>query len=131
MAEEEENAGEEQRRGDDSSHLFQPNNSKSSKPTQAQLDKFKELNRRLLHIKEISKDKGKYKGNARKRATVCNEGHVTKDNKGICASQNLGDSTLHTTKEKDEAENTFASKKRRKLHWGLDTKERWERKANM
>lgn len=23
------------------------------------------------------------------------------------------------------------TKKRQKLHWGLDTKERWERKANM
>ncbi|KAB1211218.1 hypothetical protein CJ030_MR6G021592 [Morella rubra] len=25
----------------------------------------------------------------------------------------------------------FESKKHQKLHWGLDTKERWERKANM
>lgn len=33
--------------------------------------------------------------------------------------------------QKESEEKYLASKKRVKLHWGLDTKERWERKANM
>ncbi|KAL7232031.1 hypothetical protein ACSBR2_010116 [Camellia fascicularis] len=72
--------------------------------SQSQLSKFQELHRRRLQIKAKSKIK--------KKAT----GNTTKDT----FSQQQENVAVH-----------IGTKKRQKLHWGLDTKERWERKANM
>ncbi|ONK81725.1 uncharacterized protein A4U43_C01F32250 [Asparagus officinalis] len=116
-----------------STPLFQPN-FKSSKVTQAQLDKFRELHKRRLQIKQISKDKEMLKGIARRPGKVKKEDLVCKDTKGICESDIKEDSNFCISERKDSSDETmpaFASKKRQKLHWGLDPKERWERKANM
>ncbi|XP_028125505.1 uncharacterized protein LOC114322402 isoform X4 [Camellia sinensis] len=75
--------------------------------SQSQLSKFQELHRRRLQIKAKSKIKKKAKGIS---------GNTTKDT----FSQQQENVAVH-----------IGTKKRQKLHWGLDTKERWERKANM
>ncbi|XP_028125504.1 uncharacterized protein LOC114322402 isoform X3 [Camellia sinensis] len=80
--------------------------------SQSQLSKFQELHRRRLQIKAKSKIKKKAKG----EILVGISGNTTKDT----FSQQQENVAVH-----------IGTKKRQKLHWGLDTKERWERKANM
>ncbi|KAI3798912.1 hypothetical protein L1987_34196 [Smallanthus sonchifolius] len=59
-----------------------------------------------------------------------------KDNHAKTTEDNSNSISLDTHQEsgfsvpKDVAAQ-IASKKPQKLHWGLDTKERWERKSNM
>lgn len=116
-----------------STPLFQPNFN-SSKITQAQLDKFRELHKRRLQIKQISKDKSQSKGNARQHDKVQMKDLVSKASEGTCASnikKTSNVSSAERSDSSDQATTAFASMKRRKLHWGLDAKERWERKANM
>ncbi|XP_052196646.1 uncharacterized protein LOC127803994 [Diospyros lotus] len=109
--------------------------------TQSQLSKFQELHRRRLQIKARSKIKNKAKGTS----NVSSKSHV----KNLDANDFERESL---SKESDEAGISFsggnsmkdtislqqenvavrsAPIKRQKLHWGLDVKERWERKANM
>ncbi|KAG1347082.1 putative protein FAM204A [Cocos nucifera] len=64
---------------------------------------------------------------------MCLEEVDIKDGKDVSASGVTEDSNISKLKENTcLVEKTNPDpKKRRKLHWGLDTKERWERKANM
>ncbi|CAN4079953.1 unnamed protein product [Withania somnifera] len=103
----------------------------------AQISKFQELHQRRLKIKAKSKVKDKSKG-----TLVGTKKYSGKDVDAKCKdldeksiqiaedpriSLSVGSRTdLSSSKE----DNTL-SKKRQKLHWGLDTKERWERKSNM
>uniref|UniRef100_A0A5B7BWL7 Uncharacterized protein n=1 Tax=Davidia involucrata TaxID=16924 RepID=A0A5B7BWL7_DAVIN len=110
--------------------------------TKPQLAKFQELHRRRLQIKARSNFKSKSKGISDKASKSNTEYLNTKD----CTDENLSktikeDSSVSISKgndisdipslQHDNVAAQVASKKRQKLHWGLDTKERWERKANM
>nr|CAD1823412.1 unnamed protein product [Ananas comosus var. bracteatus] len=103
-----------------------------------QLDKFKELHRKRLQIKEKGKrkeksnDKGKPNGTANTSMRVSNNLDI-KDTADVSTASTMKDSEYSNSKEEaglDEATLT-PSKRKRKLHWGLDAKERWERKSNM
>ncbi|XP_073002761.1 uncharacterized protein [Typha latifolia] len=101
---------------------------KPSKLSQSQLDKFKELHKKRLQIKVKAKDKEKTKGKAR----GCKDLGI-EDNEVVSTTSTLKDTKKSILKEVTglEREIPLPSKKKQKLHWGLDAKERWERKANM
>ncbi|XVF20765.1 hypothetical protein REPUB_Repub12eG0031300 [Reevesia pubescens] len=94
-----------------------------------QLSKFQELHRRRLPIKLKSKI---HKRPKELSTTYSQEADP---------NTKVGDSSVSNLKSDNEDDNPFtwqdnvvvnlATEKRQKLHWGLDTKERWERKANM
>ncbi|KAI7757552.1 hypothetical protein M8C21_019749 [Ambrosia artemisiifolia] len=99
----------------------------SSAASQARLLKFQELHKRRLKIKEKSKVKKKSKGRLYGPSKV-----EEKDNHAEPEKTTEDDSnsvSLDNHQEKVPAQ--MGSKKPQKLHWGLDTKERWERKSNM
>ncbi|KAH0464024.1 hypothetical protein IEQ34_006810 [Dendrobium chrysotoxum] len=113
---------------------------RSSKVTQAQLDKFKflaflmsqELNKRRLQLKEKSKDIGKPKGKASQVVKACS-GLIEDGCKSKLANNTIEASNLSVAKGKVILDDVVATvpKKKKKLHWGLEAKERWERKSNM
>ncbi|PKU61988.1 protein FAM204A [Dendrobium catenatum] len=102
---------------------------RSSKVTQSQLDKFKELNKRRLQLKEKSKDIGKPKGKASQAVKACS-GLMEDGCKSKLANNTIEASNLSAAKGKDDVVATVP-KKKKKLRWGLEAKERWERKSNM
>ncbi|XP_076908017.1 uncharacterized protein LOC143564709 [Bidens hawaiensis] len=106
------------------------NPSSSSAASQARLSKFQELHKRRLQIKQKSNTKNKSKGSFK----TCAGSKLQEDETIILhkTTQDNGNSiTLDGHHENVEAVAQLASKKPHKLHWGLDTKERWERKSNM
>lgn len=123
-----------------STPLLQPN-FKPSGISQAQLTKFQELHRRRLQIKARSKIRNKAKGMPDKTskshfknpdAKALTEEISSKETDNSSASVLNGSAMENTLSlPKETAEVQVGAKKRWKLHWGLDTKERWERKANM
>lgn len=114
-----------------STPLFNPD-FKSSKVTQAQLDKFKELHKRRLQILQKTSNKEKFKGIKRDDVKKVNIASKSKTGEGASGLTMKNDSIIvESNGTSDEAPTTFTQLKRRKLHWGLDSKERWERKANM
>lgn len=50
---------------------------------------------------------------------------ITVENSAVSNSESHNNGSSSFVEQED------APKRRQKLHWGLDTKERWERKANM
>ncbi|KAM1241672.1 hypothetical protein ACFX13_047905 [Malus domestica] len=121
-----------------STPCLQPNY-KPKSLTQTQLSKFQELHRRRLQIKSKSKSKigKKPKGSKGKshsldlaaRDTANQDSVITFETSTVCDSENQKNETSSVVQHEDIA--VRAPKKSHKLHWGLDTKERWERKANM
>ncbi|XP_068643822.1 uncharacterized protein [Aristolochia californica] len=103
-------------------------NTKNRNITEDQLNKLKELRKRRLQIKATSKLQKIPKESAAGTAQAQEE-LSGKDETDEQASVDLKDSTVSPAK--NEVLSSSSLKKRRKLHWGLDTKERWERKANM
>ncbi|CAL5185743.1 unnamed protein product [Lathyrus oleraceus] len=119
-----------------SSPCLQPNfNPKGV--TQDQLSKFRELHRKRLQLKSKSKfktkpkdeSKRKAKGNDPYRNNSGAQGFKV-DNEEQSILNNLESFDLRNEDSKSGASVPSTSKKQ-KLHWGLDTKERWERKSNM
>ncbi|KAK4416478.1 hypothetical protein Salat_2473300 [Sesamum alatum] len=130
-------------------HNFKP----KTRLTDAQLSKFQELHKRRLQIKAKSKvhkrDKGLGDGKGKSQNTAVegrNKSQKTaiEDHNGTdqapsepiedASSVPMPNSKLAETSSVEEgriAGNSAAAKKRQKLYWGLDTKERWERKSNM
>ncbi|KAJ9682859.1 hypothetical protein PVL29_018731 [Vitis rotundifolia] len=106
-----------------------------------QLSKFQELHKRRLQIKEGSKYQKKSKDWAGKSYGRESKYLKLKDCTEENASITIEESSVSTSKsnnvkdkpslQQGDIATHLASKKRQKLHWGLDTKERWERKANM
>ncbi|XP_022894634.1 uncharacterized protein LOC111408986 [Olea europaea var. sylvestris] len=108
--------------------------------TPSQLSKFQELHRRRLQIKARSKIKKKPKGLVDSvgkscgndiNGKECTDGNPSKSisNTSFPSPEN---SLGHTSSlEQGRGAANKASKERQKLHWGLDAKERWERKSNM
>ncbi|KAB2612473.1 hypothetical protein D8674_034789 [Pyrus ussuriensis x Pyrus communis] len=115
---------------------LQPNY-KPKSLTQTQLSKFQELHQRRLQIKSKSKMGKKPKGSKGKshsidltaRDTANQDSVITLETSTVCDSENHKNETSSVVQHEDKA--VRAQKKSHKLHWGLDTKERWERKANM
>ncbi|KAJ3702356.1 hypothetical protein LUZ61_006061 [Rhynchospora tenuis] len=103
-----------------------------AKATQSQLEKFKELNQKLLQIKEKTDQKTKLKGISSTRKRPCLE-LESKANKDAPVPINCTEpeKSQHSIPAELEGPASVPHKYRRKLHWGLDTKERWERKSNM
>ncbi|KAF8390106.1 hypothetical protein HHK36_024628 [Tetracentron sinense] len=120
--------------------VLQPN-FKSGSVRRDQLNKFKELHRRRLQIKSNSKIQKNSKANASGAGKAHGEKLGAKASKVKDTSVMIDDSSVSTSKgnntkdisslQQDKASASLVSKKHPKLHWGLDTKERWERKANM
>ncbi|KAK3165120.1 hypothetical protein QOZ80_1AG0029150 [Eleusine coracana subsp. coracana] len=112
-----------------SSRLLDPG-FKPSKLSQDQLDKFKELHKKRLQIKEKEKRKRKSKG------SMTWNTKITQDCKSMDKVESADNTpAVHNTSSPTEIHgdpaSAFSSRNKRKLHWGLDVKERWERKANM
>ncbi|KAH0895830.1 hypothetical protein HID58_045398 [Brassica napus] len=101
-----------------STQSLQPNFNRSN-VSQKQISKLQELHKRRMKIKANSK-KPKAKLSMKSRAVE--DGGSSKILKESTTS-----SSSTTTLEQQPA----APMKPQKLYWGLDTKERWERKANM
>ncbi|XP_059643302.1 uncharacterized protein LOC132285150 isoform X1 [Cornus florida] len=109
--------------------------------TQSQLTKFQELHRRRLHIKAGSKHKKRSKGISDESGKSHRKHLDGKEFTDENSSKTIDDSSVSISKgnnigdisslQQDNVAVQVAPKKRQKLHWGLDTKERWERKANM
>ncbi|KAL6960980.1 hypothetical protein U1Q18_038745 [Sarracenia purpurea var. burkii] len=113
-------------------------NFKASAVTQAQLSKFQELHKRRLQIKSRAKIKNKAKGksNEASKSRMKNLDFIeevsSKETEDSGVSILKGNAIKNTVSPQKENEAVhFGAMKRQKLHWGLDTKERWERKANM
>ncbi|KAL1810090.1 hypothetical protein ACET3Z_027080 [Daucus carota] len=101
---------------------FKPNNTKI---TQSQLAKFQELHKRRLQLKSKPKTKKKLKG----KDLVVKESAVDSV-ENSCVSISVDSNYNNSSTQQQEIPKEPALKQR-KLHWGLDTKERWERKSNM
>ncbi|KAJ4960768.1 hypothetical protein NE237_020678 [Protea cynaroides] len=109
----------------------------SASVSKDQLHKFKELHKRRLQIKSKSKTEKRNTSVAKKahvketdvKNSKDEDTNVTLDGSGNSISKDNTNSISSLQQEKVVTH--VAPKKRQKLHWGLDTKERWERKANM
>ncbi|XP_011622601.1 uncharacterized protein LOC18432176 isoform X2 [Amborella trichopoda] len=109
---------------------LQPN-FQSSSVTEDQLAKLKELRRRRLQIKASAAKSRTLKNlkGASKHKFISQESQTR--SAGALA-ETLSASTVEGTCIKEQEQTpSLTLTKRQKLHWGLDTKERWERKANM
>ncbi|XP_077253258.1 uncharacterized protein LOC143892493 isoform X2 [Tasmannia lanceolata] len=109
----------------------------SPKITQDQLDKLKELRRRRLQIKAKPNIQKTTKGNKRRAGKAPEKELSIRESQDDYSAVVVEDSAASPATKKDslmgldEVEPPSTLKRRQKLHWGLDTKERWERKANM
>lgn len=104
-----------------------------SAASQTRLSKFQELRKRRLKIKEKSskmqkKSKGWSSGQSNSNAEVCASETPCKTADDTSNSISLD---AHHESVSSVPKERIASMKPQKLHWGLDTKERWERKSNM
>ncbi|KAI4352207.1 hypothetical protein L6164_006480 [Bauhinia variegata] len=104
--------------------------------TKEQLAKVRELHKRRLQVKSKSKAKTKHETNKSQHNNlkVEDSGAENKsvDHKDLSLSNQEGfDSRNKSCLVLDDSSVHLASNKRQKLYWGLDTKERWERKSNM
>ncbi|KAL0555851.1 hypothetical protein IC582_004352 [Cucumis melo] len=115
-----------------SSSSLQPN-FKPKRVTKEQLSKFQELQRRRLQIKSRSKIRKNTKdatGKSQiKHLNTSNEVNETEHSRLSNSDVDFGEKS--SLVQDDKTKTTLSSKKLHKLHWGLDTKEPWERKANM
>ncbi|XP_059451449.1 uncharacterized protein LOC132182274 isoform X2 [Corylus avellana] len=117
---------------------LQPNFKAKGGITQTQLSKFHELHKRRLQIKSKSKIKKKSKdGNGKSHSKdrsvldcVDADSTISIEESSVSNSESHNNTDSSSLKQNNVAA-PLALKKRQKLHWGLDTKERWERKANM
>ncbi|KAK1410390.1 hypothetical protein QVD17_36927 [Tagetes erecta] len=107
----------------------------SSSVSQARISKFQELHKRRLQLKAKSNIKKKYKGRSSGSSKLEeNDNHAesasrtNEDNNSSVSLDNHQETVFSNPKD---VATQIASKKPQKLHWGLDTKERWERKSNM
>ncbi|KAJ6735012.1 PROTEIN FAM204A [Salix purpurea] len=99
--------------------------------TQDQLSKLQELHKRRLQIKsKIHKKSKDGTGKSHGKDLKSKDTGTGTEDSGVLDLKTLGDNANISTPQ-GNASAHHSEKKRQKLHWGLDTKERWERKANM
>jgi len=112
--------------------VLQPNFQAES-VSHEQLQKLKELRRRRLQIKKTTSSFKKIKDKASKASEIITKGDITqKDRESIVPEESyhyVKNVDVHKTSKEQNV--PLPWKKRQKLHWGLDTRERWERKGNM
>lgn len=130
------NPMEENGRREAANPCVQPN-FKSSAISQDQLAKFRELQRRRLRMQTKTKNKTKSKD---KKAKFLSEDLHTQGCVDDPKDEGLKESTIKSSSKGEDGNKVSSSTshvdvhpalKKKKLHWGLDAKERWERKANM
>ncbi|XP_044468152.1 uncharacterized protein LOC123197809 isoform X3 [Mangifera indica] len=101
---------------------------------------LQELHRRRLQVKSKSKfhkkSKGKVYGTSKSHEKdLDSKDHVntvsTTSTEYSSVANLKSDGNNNSSVHQDTVPAESATKKRQKLFWGLDTKERWERKANM
>ncbi|XP_073127716.1 uncharacterized protein [Henckelia pumila] len=100
--------------------------------TATQVSKFQELHKRRLQIKAkpIENKRGKGKSYRKRReAKECSGGDEPSNSVGESSTPPILRDTPSV--EENVIAGNLVANKRRKLHWGLDTKERWEQKSNM
>ncbi|KAL3719440.1 hypothetical protein ACJRO7_004409 [Eucalyptus globulus] len=111
---------------------LQPN-FKSPGVTKDQLSKFQELHKKRMQIKKKSEQK-RCKDETRKFIKKPNSKNRI-DKETSVEDSSLSNSGLNSKEnssgEQQDRQQQITSMKRQKLHWGLDVKERWERKSNM
>ncbi|XP_022991051.1 uncharacterized protein LOC111487757 isoform X2 [Cucurbita maxima] len=92
-----------------------------------------ELHRRRLQIKSRSKIRKNTKGLTGKSQIkdLNTIDEVNEDEHSRLSSSDIDFGEKNSHVQRDNTKTTLPSKKLHKLHWGLDTKEPWERKANM
>ncbi|EOA23049.1 hypothetical protein CARUB_v10003819mg [Capsella rubella] len=107
-----------------STQSLQPNFSRSN-VTQKQISKLQELHKRRMQIKANTKIHKKPKASKNCQSKAIEDGQQS--------SQKFKESTSSSTLEEQNHNKTQVTvpTKPQKLFWGLDTRERWERKANM
>ncbi|CAH8317196.1 unnamed protein product [Eruca vesicaria subsp. sativa] len=105
-----------------STQSLQPNFNRSN-VTQKQISKLQELHKRRMKIKANSKMQKKPKAKQQSSRAFEEDGESSKVLKET--------TTLEEKHQHKKTVVTAAPMKPQKLYWGLDTKERWERKANM
>ncbi|XP_078445926.1 uncharacterized protein LOC144714970 [Wolffia australiana] len=116
--------------------LLQPG-FKPSKVSQLHIEKFRELHKLRLKMKESWKEKGKRKVNANSSSKKQKTELTFKEykEKGMTALQEASTPAVsmsyNNSADHVEVASALKTKKKQKLHWGLDTRERWERKSNM
>ncbi|KAJ0232602.1 hypothetical protein HA466_0288510 [Hirschfeldia incana] len=103
-----------------STESLQPNFNRSN-ISQKQISKLQELHKRRMKIKANSKILKKPKAKQKQQSGAVEDGESSKVLKEASTLEQQHNKTLVTA----------APMKPQKLYWGLDTKERWERKANM
>lgn len=98
-------------------------------PTEAQISKFQELHKRRLQIKAKSKVNKRSKGSnlGKHKSEKIIEACKSSDGQDL-VSESVQEST---NSDSQTGQDSAGSKRRQKLYWGLDVKERWERKSNM
>ncbi|KAJ9173048.1 hypothetical protein P3X46_016224 [Hevea brasiliensis] len=135
--EEEEIEGEDERR--EAAIASTPSLQPGFKPTrvsQDQVFKLQELHKRRLKIKsKLQKKSEDGRGTSRSYGKYFKHGD-DEDTCGIIEDSSVSNFTkqhnsVNCSAQQDNSAIHQAPKKRQKLYWGLDTKERWERKANM
>jgi hypothetical protein len=117
--------------------VLQPNFQAES-VSHEQLQKLKELRRRRLQIKKTTSSFKKMKGKTTADKTTKASEVITKDDITQKDPESIvPEESYHYVKNVDvhktskEQNVPLPWKRRQKLHWGLDTRERWERKGNM
>ncbi|XP_010420295.1 PREDICTED: uncharacterized protein LOC104705902 [Camelina sativa] len=108
-----------------STQSLQPNFNRSN-VTPKQISKLQELHKRRMEIKARTKiHKKPPKASQKCQSKAIEDGKIS--------SKQLKESTSSSTVEEQNHDKTVVTvpKKPQKLFWGLDTRERWERKANM
>lgn len=104
---------------------------KPKRVTQEQLSKLQELHKRRLQIKsKIHKKSKDGTGKSHGKDLKSKDTGTNIEDSGVPDLKPLDDNANFSAPQ-DNVSAHHSEKKRQKLHWGLDTKERWERKANM
>lgn len=102
----------------------------SKSVTKQQLAQLQVLHHKRLELKiKQNKISSQKKGSQSQRKADDNKATNVSYNKDHV--KEIEWSGLPDRSSKEVEKKNLPSKKRQKLHWGLDTKERWERKGNM
>ncbi|KAE9619900.1 hypothetical protein Lalb_Chr02g0158161 [Lupinus albus] len=120
-----------------STPCLQPNFKPKGSLTNHHLSKFRELHNKRLQLKSKSKFKTKSKGGATVKKSHGND-LSSQSNRSVDLRVDNEEPIVRVCEGfdsiyEDSKDNisVFYAPKKQKLHWGLDTKERWERKSNM
>ncbi|XP_061349440.1 uncharacterized protein LOC133294709 [Gastrolobium bilobum] len=112
-------------------------NFKAKGVTKDQLSKFQELHKKRLQLKSKSKFITKSKDGANKKSQGNDLSSQKNGGQGLIVDNKepslWNDCEGFDTGNEDSKDgvSVLSAPKKQKLHWGLDTKERWERKSNM